>query len=201
MTHWILVDYENVQPSRFSRERLPDARILIFLGPGQNRLPAELVAALQPFGTAAEYIQVSARGNNALDFHVAFHLGRLATEHPGDHFHVISADRGFDPLLNHMRQKLGLSASRHKTLPGRLPGGGAAADEGGDVAERIATEVRSSLAAVAKRERPRTVRTLRNWIRSTLAADLDDRALDRVVDRLRGKRLLTTNGDRIAYRF
>ena len=199
MTHWILVDYENVQPRAFDPDRLPDARIVIFLGTDQKRLPADLVAALQPFGRAVEYVQVSGRGTDALDFHIAFFLGQLAVRHPNDDFHVISADRGFDPLLNHMRQHLQLSASRHGALPARLPGTpkGAGKPAAG---KDLATDVHASLAAIAKRSRPRRVRTLRNWIASSVAA-CSDAELDAVVDELRRRRLVTVQDERVSYSF
>ena len=51
MAHWILVDYENVRPSDFHPDRQPDTHVIVFLGPNQHKIPADLVMALQAFGS------------------------------------------------------------------------------------------------------------------------------------------------------
>ena len=50
-----------------------------------------------------------------LDFHIAYYIGRLAAEEPSAHFHIISKDAGFDPLIQHLRSKQILS-SRVQTV-------------------------------------------------------------------------------------
>jgi hypothetical protein len=64
-----------------------------------------MACSLQVFGPDAEYIQIDGNGSNALDFHIAYYIGRLAVQHPDAHFHVISKDTGFDPLMNHLRRQ------------------------------------------------------------------------------------------------
>lgn len=53
-------------------------------------------------GPDAEYIQIEGSGRNALDFHIAYMLGRLAADAPGAQLHVISKDKGFDPLIKYL---------------------------------------------------------------------------------------------------
>jgi len=53
-------------------------KVLMFIGPNQTRIDINVATALQALGTRAEYIRVSAAGRNALDFHIAYYLGRLA---------------------------------------------------------------------------------------------------------------------------
>ncbi len=75
----ILVDLENVQlkaPELAGLKR-GEHLLKIFHGPSQNSFTAAMVRALQPLGDAVEYIQCEKAGPNALDFHLAFHLGRL----------------------------------------------------------------------------------------------------------------------------
>jgi hypothetical protein len=71
----------------------------------------DLLDLVQRKGTDAQFIKMAASGRNALDFHIAGYLGKLATEEPDSYFHVIAKDTGLDPLLNHMREKVELSAS------------------------------------------------------------------------------------------
>ena len=202
MAHWILVDYENVRPSDFHPERQPDTRILVFLGPNQQKIPADLVMALQAFGPDARYVQCSAAGRNALDFHIAFYLGDLAPRHPGDQFHIVSEDKGFDPLVRHMRAERGIAVQRHAALPA-IPGRARAAakrkSSRAGTASPTAEDVRKALAA-AGASRPRKVNTLRNWIGTRFNGRLDEADLDRLVANLRSRRLIAVSGDKVTYK-
>jgi hypothetical protein len=59
-----------------------DERAGQFLGATQSKISVELARALQPFGPDVEYIQIDGNGLNALDFHIAYYVGRLAAEYP-----------------------------------------------------------------------------------------------------------------------
>ena len=99
---YVLIDFENVQPKALDRLQPGAVRIKVFLGQHQTRLMLELVQALQPFGADAEYIAIQGNGPDAVDFHIAFYIGRLAAEDPGATFTIISKDKGFDPLVRHL---------------------------------------------------------------------------------------------------
>lgn len=116
-THFYLIDFENVQPKALDRLKPGTCQIKVFLGQQQTRLLLELVQALQPFGSDAEYIQIQGSGPDAVDFHIAFYIGRLAAAHPGATFDIISKDKGFDPLVRHMA-KLGIGCRRLADIPG-----------------------------------------------------------------------------------
>ncbi|RPH64566.1 MAG: hypothetical protein EHM83_08025 [Burkholderiales bacterium] len=102
-TNYVLLDYENVQPAAMSALDAEHFRVQVFVGPGQSKVSFEIASALQRMGPRAEYIRVSAPGRNALDFHIAFHLGQLALREPDAFFHIISRDTGFDPLIAHLK--------------------------------------------------------------------------------------------------
>ncbi len=104
-TNYVLIDFENVQPESLRLLPQEHFKVLVFVGPGQTKVPFDVAASLQEFGDRAKYVKVSARGPNALDFHIAYYLGRLATAEPTARFHVISKDTGFDPLLDHLRSQ------------------------------------------------------------------------------------------------
>ena len=116
-THFYLIDFENVQPKALDRLKAGTCQIKVFLGQQQTRLLLELVQALQPFGSDAEYIQIQGSGPDAVDFHIAFYIGRLASAHPGASFDIISKDKGFDPLVKHLG-KLGIGCRRLAEIPG-----------------------------------------------------------------------------------
>ena len=79
--HYVLVDFENVQPRNLGLLRGGGFRIKVFLGSQQGKLDVDFVRALQAFGEDAEYIPMGGSGKNALDFHLAYFLGKLSTEH------------------------------------------------------------------------------------------------------------------------
>lgn len=115
-TPFFLIDFENVQPKALVRLQPGAARIKVFLGQHQSRLMLELVQALQPFGKDAEYIQIKGSGPDAVDFHIAFYIGRLAAAHPGASFTIVSKDRGFDPLIKHLGA-VGIACRRLPEIP------------------------------------------------------------------------------------
>jgi PIN domain len=104
-TNYVLIDFENVQVKSIALLEGDHFRVKVFLGPKNTRLPAELVVAVQRLGDRAEYITLDTSGSNALDFHIAYHLGVLSAKEPSAYFHVISRDTGFDPLIQHLKSR------------------------------------------------------------------------------------------------
>lgn len=99
---FFLIDFENVQPKSLGVLKPGTCRIKLFLGENQSKLTVDLWQALQPFGTDVESVQITGNGPNALDFHIAFYIGRLAQLHPDASFVIVSRDTGFDPLVRHL---------------------------------------------------------------------------------------------------
>ena len=122
---YILIDFENVQPTAADMGliRGADYRVRLFHGPHQNRFDASMVKALQPLGSQLEYVQGELKGKNALDFQIAFYLGRLveackASVSPlakGTAFVIVSKDAGFDALVGPFRA-VGYRAARTPTV-------------------------------------------------------------------------------------
>jgi hypothetical protein len=103
-TAYIFIDFENVQPKDLALLKARECKVLIFVGATQTKLPTELVCTVQSLGRCAEYVRIEGSGRNALDFHIAYHLGRVASACPDADFAVISKDTGFDPLMQHLKQ-------------------------------------------------------------------------------------------------
>lgn len=49
-----------------------------------------------------DYQKIDGYGKNALDFHIAFTLGRIFETAPDTDCFILSADKGFDPLIKHL---------------------------------------------------------------------------------------------------
>jgi len=101
----VLIDSENVQPDSIEKLAYEHFRAIIFLGANQKRIDVDIVKAVQALGSGGEYIQISGNGPNALDFHIAFYIGKYSKEYPEAYFHIISKDKGFDPLITHLKEK------------------------------------------------------------------------------------------------
>ena len=74
-TQYVLIDFENVQPTDINLLKSGTFEIKIFLGANQNKLPLSLVSTLQCLGERVEYIALETGGKNALDFHIAYYIG------------------------------------------------------------------------------------------------------------------------------
>lgn len=120
---YILVDFENVQPPDMGLLSGDQYQLRIFRGPHQNKLDFDIAESLQPHGARVKYIQSDRHGKNALDFHIAFYMGRLLQEleatgsaaSRNTRFVVISKDGGFDALMNHV-QSLGYGAMKAASI-------------------------------------------------------------------------------------
>ncbi len=103
--NFVLIDAENVKPENLLELKQPHFRVYLFLGAKMKCVSVEVVTAMQELQPNSEYLKVSNSGPNALDFHVAYYIGKLSAETPGACFHIISKDKGFDPLIQHLKQK------------------------------------------------------------------------------------------------
>lgn len=104
-TNYVLIDFESVQPESLEDLNHEHFKVLVFVGASQSKLRIEITTSLHQLGTRAEYIRISGSGRNALDFHIAYYIGRLAAEAESAYFHIVSKDTGFDPLIEHLRAK------------------------------------------------------------------------------------------------
>ena len=105
-TH-VLVNWGNVQPTAGDvRALVPDVTdVWLFHGLNQNADGA----SFESFGARATPVKIGRAGKNALDFHLTFYMGYIASRHPDVRFVVVSNDKKHGPLLEHAAE-LGFSA-------------------------------------------------------------------------------------------
>jgi hypothetical protein len=101
--NYVLIDYENVQPEAISALDQEYFKVIVFVGATQSKVTYEVAIAMQKLGNKAEYIKITGNGPNALDFHIAFYIGRISAKEPDTYFHIVSKDTGFDPLIAHLK--------------------------------------------------------------------------------------------------
>jgi len=104
-TNHVFVDFENVQeidPAVFGHKSVS---FTLLLGPVQKKLDAALVEQLLNHAGTVELVRLAEPGRNALDFALAFYLGRAVQSDPLGFFHIVSHDKGYDPLIEHLRHR------------------------------------------------------------------------------------------------
>ena len=188
----VLVDFENVQ--KLDLARLPaHARIRIFVGAQQAKLPTALVLQAQALGLAIEWIRIEGNGPNALDFHIACHLGEGLARTPQTEFLIVSRDTGFDPLLRHLKAR-GLHCRREAP---------AVADKAAPklVLDANAQQVVDLLKRTEKNKRPRKRMTLTNHLVNHFRTKLSSEQVAGAVNQLVKAKLLGGTDSALAYKF
>ncbi len=123
----LLVDLENVH--KIDLSLLDETyRAIIYVGAKQNPPKAASKKAAAHRFQRVDFQKIEGSGKNALDFHIAFQLGRIIETEPETECIVLSADKGFDPLLSHLN-KNGLSCRRVKTMGELVPVAESPADQ------------------------------------------------------------------------
>jgi hypothetical protein len=192
-TNFVLIDYENVHLEALTGLDAEHFKVLLFVGANQTKLPFELAAAVQKLGNRAEYVKISGNGSNALDFHIAFYVGQLATQDPKAYYHIISKDKGFDPLIQHLRsRKISIARSSSIADIPLLKASNA----------KTATEKLDVIVANLKQRKtgkPRTIKTLSSTINSLFQKQLADEELASLLAEMRGKGWIIFNENKVSY--
>lgn len=222
---FILVDFENVQPASLGSLQPGDCHIKLFAGEHQKKVDFALVQALQQFGSHAEYIQIVGNGKDALDFHIAFYIGRLSMAHPAAGFTIVSRDTGFDPLVKHVAG-MGIACRRVAAITGSAvvkaaakpaatttkasdkptPKPAAAAKKAATKTLRAAVsptparlkEVLERLEGL-KAARPLTLKALRATLKAWFKPPLGDSELDALTERLASLGKIAVHGNKLTY--
>ncbi len=193
-TNYILIDFENVQPRNLEILANHPFKVLVFVGENQARVPFELAAAMQVLGDKAKYIKISGNGQNALDFHIAFYVGRLSKQDPEAHFHIISKDKGFDPLIKHLKTG-NIRVQRERDLAEipvlRMPN--TTSDD-----KKIAAIVKNL--AGRGQSRPRKVKTLANTINALFTKKLEESELMSLVKELQERKYIVITQGNVSYK-
>lgn len=193
-TNYVLIDYENVQPSALSALDKEFFKVYVFVGANQAKVNFDVVEALQRLGANGAYIKISGNGPNALDFHIAYFIGKLAAVDESPFFHIISKDTGFDPLIAYLKAHK-IYACRSKSIHD-IPIIKAANST--SLSERV-----SAVVANLKQRgnsRPRTPKTLASTVNSLFQKSLTESELSGLVKALEQQGHIQISGNKVAYR-
>lgn len=115
----ILVDYENVH--RIDLSVLDQSyRAIVFVGAKQEPPKAARRPDTAHRFQRVDFLKVDGSGRNALDFYIAFHLGRTLEAAPETECYILSRDKGFDPLLVHVN-RIGIKCRRIEAIEELVP--------------------------------------------------------------------------------
>ena len=194
VTNYILIDFENVHPKNLELVTKHPFKVFVFVGASQTKVPFDLADSMQLLGNSAKYIKIAGNGQNALDFHIAYYIGELAGKDPDAHFHIISKDKGFDPLIKHLKGRK-IKVMRETDLAEipllRVP---------------VSTSNDEKIAAIVKnlggrgQSRPRKVRTLENTINNLFTRKLDKSELGSLIKELQKRKLIVVNQGNVSYK-
>lgn len=101
----IFVDFENVRAIDLSVIGSKAVDFTLLLGAKCSKLEVGLVEKMLEHAASVQLVRLGASGKNALDFTLAFYLGKAVTADPTGFFHIVSKDKGFDPLVEHLRSR------------------------------------------------------------------------------------------------
>ena len=193
-TNYVLVDYENVNAGNLNllAGGSHKLEVLIFLGPLQTKIPVDLAIQISGLRTAS-YVKVSGRGKNALDFHIAYYVGRLSERNPEAFFHVVSQDKGFDPLIEHLRGN-GRKCYRVNDVSDLLPLRVPLSPDNQKRIDVVLADLSSRGAS-----RPRRMKTLIGTIGSVFKGALDEATIRSLIESLRKKGHVVVDGDKVTY--
>jgi hypothetical protein len=108
----VFVDFENVQEIDLAVVGNQTVSFTMLLGPQQTKMKVTVVEKLLEHAASVQFVRLVSTGPNALDFTLSYYIGRAAATDPNGFFHIISKDKGFDPLIEHLRSKH-IRACRH----------------------------------------------------------------------------------------
>jgi hypothetical protein len=111
----VFVDFENVHQIDLAVIGSKAVSFTLLVGPKQAKLDVTLVEKLFEHAVSVQLARLTSIGRNALDFAVAYYLGRAVATDPTGCFHIVSKDSGFDPLIEHLRSRH-ISVLRHDTF-------------------------------------------------------------------------------------
>jgi hypothetical protein len=192
-TNYVLIDYENVQPAALSVLEKEHFKVIVFVGANQSKVAFEVAHSLQRLGTNASYVKISSNGSNALDFHIAYYIGRISATEPDAFFHIISKDTGFDPLIAHLKDKK-IFACRSRDV-GDMPIVKAANSKSpSEKVDVVVANLKQRGSA-----KPRTVRTLSSTISSLFQKSLSETELAALLSLMEKQGQISISGTKVSY--
>jgi hypothetical protein len=108
----VFVDFENVHEIDLAVIGQKAVSFILLIGARQTKIDTDLVEKLLQHASSVQLVRLTSSGRNALDFTLAYYVGRAVAADPSGIFHIISKDTGYDALVTHLRSRH-IQAFRH----------------------------------------------------------------------------------------
>ena len=191
--NFVLIDSENVKLEYIEKLNHEHFQVVVFVGARRKQLKFPIADALQSLGSNGTYIKLRTHGPNAMDFHIAYYIGKLSAANPGACFHIISKDKGFDPLIRHLQDQK-ITCYRSSSIL-EIPF--IKSSDKLQAKQRAAGFYKKRIAST--KARPATVKTLESTILSHFHKLLSPEEVADVVKALKQAGHVVVNGKKVAY--
>lgn len=111
----IFLDFENVHEIDLSIFEEKTVHFTLLMGAQKKNLDCSTVERLFQNCAAVNLVRLARNGKNALDFALAYYVGRAAVSDPTAYFHIISKDKGYDAMVEHLCER-NLQIRRHDSF-------------------------------------------------------------------------------------
>lgn len=201
-TNYLFVDFENIHEVDLDLIADKPVKVILILGERHKKLPVEMVKKLLKYQAQVRLIEAGRSGKNALDFVLSYRIGVESVADSNGFFHIISRDKGFDPLILHLKNN-DISAERHESFakvpvlasemsvrprerPKTATTRPAAGKPGNKTASSAADRVKlmTDRFATNKTNRPKRKKTLRSHIFTHFGKRLSTSDLDEILEAL-----------------
>ncbi len=193
-TNYVLIDLENVTPEHLEKLKADIFRVYLFIGKNQPKIPVDIAMSMQVLGDRGKYVPISGTGPNSLDFHIAYYIGRIAEQDSEAFFHIVSQDKGFDPLIEHLRSNHILADRVEKIEDIPLL---SLNPEKLSLEEKINSAIKRLLNPNATR--PRQRKTLSSHLMAMFQQKLSDTEVNEIANALIQKGIIREDGKRLKY--
>lgn len=190
-TKYILIDYENIQPTDLKDLNENFYKIKIFIGANQTKISIDIALAMQVFNNRAEYIQILGNGKNALDFHIAYYLGNIITKEADAYYYIVSKDQGFDPLIKFLKAKK-INVFRVACIKDILC-------NKTKKPSTLLEYVDFILKNLKKSSKPANLTTLTNTIKAAFQNKLEPTVIEEIIKELTKKKYISIENNKITY--
>ena len=111
-TNYVFVDFENVHETDWDRVAGKPVHVTLVLGEQNKYFPISMVKQMLKCAAQVSLVESKKAGKNSADFILAKLIGERNASDPHGYFHIVSKDKGFDALIDHLKGEKILAARR-----------------------------------------------------------------------------------------
>jgi hypothetical protein len=188
--NYVFVDLENVPGIDLSFIEEKTVQLMLLLGPHNTKLPVGQVERLMAHPASTKLVRLEESASEALDLTLAYYLGRAVLADPNACFHIVSNDKGFDPLVKHLNS-LNIDLKRHVDVSTLPFGPQSKTNKASQAPAKPAIEsneiMKAALEHLSKRgdTKPRTRTRLRNDLRDKFGKAMSEKEVETLIQQLK----------------